>query len=106
MQASCKQTRARLLAYPAAMTTYRIKQIGSLGTGWAIERDGVITRSHPSPMVLGAYLEAILAGASEYDASDIAKAIEKRPPPTYEERLAVFSPTGRPEPSRDPFKKA
>jgi hypothetical protein len=88
------------------MITYRIKQIGSLGTGWAIERDdGVITRSHPSPMVLGAYLEAILAGASEYDASDIAKAIEERPAPTYEERLAVFSPTGRPEPSRDPFLK-
>jgi hypothetical protein len=56
-------------------------------------------------MVLGAYLEAILAGASEYDASDIAKAIEMRPPPTYEEHLAVFSPTGRPEPSRDPFLK-
>jgi hypothetical protein len=87
------------------VATYRIKQIGSLKTGWAIERDGVITRSHPSPMVLGAYLDAILAGASEYDASDIAKAIEARLPPTYEERKAVFSPTGRPEPSRDPFKK-
>jgi hypothetical protein len=73
------------------MTTYRIKQIGSLGTGWAIERDGVITGSHPSPMVLGAYLEAILAGANEFDADDIAKAIEKRPPPTYEERLALLA---------------
>jgi hypothetical protein len=37
---------------------------------------------------------------------DIAKAIAARPPPSYEERLAVFSPTGRPEPSRDPFKKS
>jgi hypothetical protein len=44
-------------------------------------------------------------GANEYDASDIAKAIEMRQPPTYEERLAVFSPTGRPTPSRDPFKR-
>jgi hypothetical protein len=86
------------------MTTYRIKQIGSLETGWAIERDGVITKSHPSPMVLGAYLEEILAGANEY-ASDIAKMIETRRKPTYEERLVVFSPTGGPEPSRDPFKK-
>jgi hypothetical protein len=51
----------------AAMATYRIKQVGSLGTGWAIERDGVITGSHPSPMVLGAYLEAILAGAPSPD---------------------------------------
>jgi hypothetical protein len=88
------------------MTIYRIKQIGSLGTGWAIERDGVITRSHPSVAALGAYLDAILAGANEFDADDIAKAIERRLPPSYEERLAVFSPTGRPEPSRDPFKKS
>ena len=88
------------------MATYRIKQIGSLKTGWAIECDGIITRSHPSPMVLGAYLEAILAGTSEYDASDIAKAIEKRPAPGYEERKAVSFPSGRPAPSRDPFKKS
>jgi hypothetical protein len=31
----------------AAMATYRIEQVGSLGTGWAIERDGVITGSSP-----------------------------------------------------------
>jgi hypothetical protein len=88
------------------MTTYRIKQVGSLATGWAIERDGVITRSDPSAAVLGAWLDAILAGASEFDADDIAKAIAARRPPTYEERKAVFSPSGRPEPSRDPFKKS
>ena len=87
------------------MAIYRIKQIGSLKTGWAIERDGVIVRSHPRAEVLGAWLDATLAGANEYDASDIAKAIEMRSPPTYEERLAVFSSTGRPKPSRDPFKK-
>jgi hypothetical protein len=87
------------------MATYRIKQIGSLKTGWAIERDGVIVRSHPRAEVLGAWLDATLAGANEYDASDIAKAIEMRPLPTYQERLAVFSPTGRPVPSRDPFKR-
>jgi hypothetical protein len=87
------------------MTTYRIVQIGSLRTGWAIEVDGIITRSGPSVAALGAYLDAIAAGASEYDADDIAKALERRAPPSYEERLAVFSPTGRPAPSRDPFKK-
>jgi hypothetical protein len=38
------------------MATYRIKQIGSLKTGWAIERDGVIIRSHPRAEVLGAWL--------------------------------------------------
>jgi hypothetical protein len=84
----------------AALTT----QIGGLKTGWAIERDGLIIRLHPRAEVLGAWLDATLAGANEYDASDIDKAIEMRPAPTYKERLAV-SPTGRPKPSRDPFKK-
>jgi hypothetical protein len=88
------------------MTTYRIIRIGSLQTGWAIERDGVVTRTGPSEEVLGAYLDAILAGASMYDADDIAKVIERRPRPSYEERMAVFSPTGRPQPSREPFRRS
>jgi hypothetical protein len=53
--------------------------------------------------VLGAYLDALLAGASPYDADDIATAIERRPRPSYEERMAVVNATGRPEPSREPF---
>jgi hypothetical protein len=44
------------------MTTYRIVQIGSLPTGWAIEVDGIITRSGQSVAALGAYLDAKLAG--------------------------------------------
>jgi hypothetical protein len=39
-------------------------------------------KSHPSVEVLGAYLDAILAGANEFDASDIAKVIERRPRPS------------------------
>jgi hypothetical protein len=31
--------------------------------------------------------------------------IAARPPPPYEERKAVFFPSGRPEPLPDPFKK-
>jgi hypothetical protein len=91
---------------PPHAGVYRIVRIGSLQTGWAIERDGQITKSHPSAKVLGAYLDAVLAGASEYDASDIGKVIERRPRPSYEERMAVFSPTGRPEPSREPFPRS
>jgi hypothetical protein len=53
--------------------------------------------------VLGAWLDAILAGASEYEANDIAEVIARRPRPTYEEWRAVFKPTGRPELSREPF---
>jgi hypothetical protein len=41
-----------------------------------------------------AYVDAIMAGAGEADADNIARAIEARPWPTYEERMAVFS--GRP----------
>jgi len=55
----------------------------------AIECDGQIMKSHPNAEVLGAYLDAILAGVNESDASDIAKEIERRPRPTYEERMAV-----------------
>ena len=51
--------------------------------------------------MLGAWLDAYLAGASSYDADGIAKMIERRPRPSYEERRAVFKPTGRPEPSRE-----
>ena len=36
-------------------------------------------------MVLGAWLDAILASASEYDADDIANVIATRPLPSYEE---------------------
>jgi hypothetical protein len=69
---------------------YRIVPIGSGPVGWAIERDGKIWRTGPRLEVLGAYLDALLAGASSYDADDIAKVIERRPRPSYEERRTVF----------------
>jgi hypothetical protein len=34
-------------------------------------------------------------GPNEYDADNIAKVVERRPRPTYEERVAMFLPTGR-----------
>jgi hypothetical protein len=34
----------------------------------------------------------------------VARAIEARPWPTYEQRMAIFSPAGPWTPSRDPFK--
>ena len=39
----------------------------------------------PRVEVLGAWLDAILASASEYDADDIANVIATRPRPSYEE---------------------
>jgi hypothetical protein len=83
---------------------YRIVPIGTGPFGWVIECDGRIWRTGPSLEVLGAYLDAILAGASHYDAEDIAAVIERRPRPSYEERVAAFKPTGRPEPWRYPFR--
>ena len=81
---------------------YRIVPLGA-HNAWMIERDGKVWKTDTRVEVLGAWLDAILAGAPEYDADDIANVIAARPRPSYEERLAVFRPTGRPEPSRDPF---
>jgi hypothetical protein len=96
-----------LAASGSAMTEeprlYRIVPIGSANEGWAIERDGKITHTGRSLEVLGAWLDAILAGASTYDADDIAKVIERRMRPSYAERKIVFRPTGQPEPLREPF---
>jgi hypothetical protein len=66
-----------------------------------IERDGKIWRTDERIEVLGAWLDA--TGATEYDGDDIAEVTAQRPRPSYEERLAVFRRTDRPEPSRDPF---
>jgi hypothetical protein len=81
-------------------------ELKRLARGGGSEVDGVIRRSSPSLISLGAYVDAIMAGADEADAGNIARAIEARPCPTYEERMSVFSPAGPWKPSRYPFKKA
>jgi hypothetical protein len=82
---------------------FRIVPVGSLHTGWALYVDGTLSRSNPSMIPLAAYVDAVMAGADDADADNIARAIEARPWPTYEERMAVFSPAGPWRPSRDPF---
>ena len=84
---------------------FSIIPIGSLHAGWALKIDGVIRRTSPSLIPLGAYVDAIMAGASEADADNIARATEARPWPSYEERIGVFAPAGPWKPLRDPFKK-
>jgi hypothetical protein len=74
---------------------FSIIPVGSLYTGWALKVDGVIRRSNSSLSRLGAYVNAIMAGASEADADNIARAIEARPWPTYEERMSGLL-AGRP----------
>ncbi len=82
---------------------YVIKPIGSLHTGFALQRDGLQISSHPSPLYLGALLQALLKGADTSNAYLIAKAVYARDWPSYEERLALFRKTGPWEPARDPF---
>ena len=69
---------------PTSAEAYRhgIAPIGRGPIGWAIERDGRIWRSGPRREVLGAWLDGFLAGASSWDADDIAKVIERRPEPS------------------------
>jgi hypothetical protein len=105
-------TRIAAALYLAAMTGTRsprsgwtITPIGSSHNGWALKRDGVVKRSGPDLLPLAAYVDAILAGASEEDADLIAKVIARRTWPSYEERLAAFEVTGPWRPSRDPFGK-
>ena len=84
---------------------YQIIPIGSQHTGWGFKFDGIIRRSDPSMLRLTAYVDAIMAGADEADADNIAKAVASRPWPTYEDRRAVFTTAGPWAPSREPFRK-
>ena len=52
---------------------FTITPIGSLHTGWALKVDGILRRSSPSLISLGAYVDAIMAGADEADADNIAR---------------------------------
>jgi hypothetical protein len=55
---------------------FTIVPIGSLHTGGALKIDGVIRRSAPNMIPLAAYVDAIMAGADEADADNIAWVIE------------------------------
>jgi hypothetical protein len=90
---------------PSRRSGWTITPIGSLHSGWALKRDGVVKRSGPDLLPLAAYVDALMAGASDEDADLIAKAIARRPSPSYEERLAVFEVVGPWRPSRELFKR-
>ena len=46
---------------------FSITPIGSLHTGWALKVDRILRRSSPILISLGAYVDAIMAGADEAD---------------------------------------
>lgn len=60
---------------------YSIIPIGSLHMGFALTISGVIRASGPDMIRLAAWVDAVRAGASEYDAAFIAQAIAARPWP-------------------------
>lgn len=68
---------------------YSIIPIGSLHAGFALTIGGVIHGSDPDMLRLAAWVDAVRAGASEYDADFIAKAIAARPWPTHAEVMAA-----------------
>jgi hypothetical protein len=69
---------------------FSIVPIGSAANGFALKVDGVVVASDSCMIRLAAKVDALMAGASDFDADLIAKAIARRPWPSYEERLAVF----------------
>ena len=83
---------------------YRIIPIGSLHTGFALTIGGVVRASDPDMIRLAAWVDAVRKGASEYDAGFIAQAIAARPWPSHAEVMALYQPTGGPEPSAQPFR--
>ena len=84
---------------------FSIIPIGSLHTGWALKVDGVLRRSSPSLISLGAYVDAIMAGADEADARQ-HRQVDRGAPLAELRRADGGLLAGRPvEPSRVPFKK-
>jgi hypothetical protein len=60
----------------AQAAMFKLSAEGSLHAGWALKVDGIIRRSSSSLIPLGAYVDAIMAGADEADADNIARTIE------------------------------
>ena len=71
---------------PSRRSGWSITPIGSLHSGWALKRYGIVKRSGPDLLPLAAYVDAAVAGASAEEADLITKAIARRPWPSYEER--------------------
>ena len=83
---------------------YKIVPIGSQADGFALEIDDVVTSSNPRALPLAAYVDALVAGASELDATYIARAVEKQPwPPALEERSNLQHDNERHGPSPVPL---
>jgi hypothetical protein len=88
------------------MPEYTIKQIGSAHRAWSLIEDKRFTVTHPSPIFIAAWLEALLRGVTNpSELGLIAKTIYMRPDPTLDERMKHFSVTGPWRPEQNPYKR-
>ena len=86
---------------------YKIVPIGSRADGFALKIDDVVRASNPRALPLAAYVDALVAGATELDAAYISRAVADRPwPPTLEERSGHQHANERQAPSPTPLKLA
>lgn len=84
---------------------YKIVPIGSQADGFALKIDDVVTASNPRALPLAAYVDALVAGATERDATYIARAVADQPwPPALEERSSLQHANEGQGPSAAPLK--
>lgn len=88
------------------MPEYTIKQFGSAHTGWGLMEGSKMTVTHPSPIYIAAWLEALLRGVTDQaELGLIAQTIYLRPDPTFAERMKHFRTTGSWRPEENPYKR-
>ena len=88
------------------MPDYSIRQFGSARTGWGLFDGNKGSVTHPSPIFIAAWLDALLRGVTnQSELGLIAKTIYMRPDPTLAERMKYFSVTGTWRPAENPYER-
>src|SRR5689334_25155258 len=84
---------------------YKIVPIGSQADGFALKVDDVVEGSNPRALPLAAYVDALVAGATEMDAAYIARAVAEQPwPPCLDQQDSQHHANERQKPSPTPLK--
>jgi hypothetical protein len=88
------------------MPDYTIRQFGSVHRGWGLFDGNKGSVTHPSPIYIAAWLDALLRGVTnQSERSLIAKTIYLRPDPSLEERMKHFRVTGTWRPTENPYER-
>jgi hypothetical protein len=87
------------------MPDYTIRQFG-FHKGWGLFDGNKIGVTHPSPLFIAAWLDALLRGVTDRsELGLIAKTIYLRPDPTFTERMQHFGVTGSWRPAQNPYER-